>query len=188
MQIPTIRGEPENQRVRRERLVLEEFRAEIDLLEMRAKYNEDKYQSIDNKVNSFLKNKTSVSTSNILTRMWKDECLYEEQKSIQRWEKSETWLLKYETQFKHEYEGKNPFMKAGDAQSKNKSNPESRNYQATPDFIQNYSSYPRTNRNQTRQSIPFHKPPFRQNRKQRRNYTTPRNSFLGHGPRQNQIT
>lgn len=120
--------------------------------------------------------------------MWKDECLYEEQKSIQRWEKSETWLLKYETQFKHEYEGKNPFMKAGDAQSKNKSNPESRNYQATPDFIQNYRSYPRTNRNQTRQSIPFHKPPFRQNRKQRRNYTTPRNSFLGHGPRQNQIT
>lgn len=82
---------------------------------MRAKYNEDKYQSIDNKVNSFLKNKTSVSTSNILTRMWKDECLYEEQKSIQRWEKSETWLLKYETQLKHEYEGKNPFMKAGDA-------------------------------------------------------------------------
>lgn len=92
------------------------------------------------------------------------------------------------TQFKHVHEGKNPFMKAGDPQSKNKSNPESRNHQATTDFIPNYSSNPSTNRNQTRPSIPFHQPPFRQNRKQRRNYTTPRNSFLGHGPRQNQIT
>lgn len=44
------------------------------------------------------------------------------------------------TQFKHVHEGKNPFMKVGDAQSKNKSNPESRNYQATTDFIPNYSS------------------------------------------------
>lgn len=92
------------------------------------------------------------------------------------------------TQFKHVHEGKNPFMKAGDPQSKNKSNPESRNHQATTDSITNYSSNPSTNRNQTRPSIPFHQPPFRQNRKQRRNYTTPRNSFLGHGPRQNQIT
>lgn len=64
----------ENQRVRRERLVLEEFKAKTDLLQMRAKYNEDKYQFIGNKVNTFLINKMSVSTSNILTRMWKDEC------------------------------------------------------------------------------------------------------------------
>lgn len=81
------------------------------------------------------------------------------------------------TQFKHVHEGKNPFMKVGDAQSKNKSNPESRNYQATTDFIPIYSSNPSTNRNQSRPSIPFHKQPFRQNRKQRKNYTTPRNSF-----------
>lgn len=64
----------ENQRVRRERLVLEEFKAKTDLLQMRAKYNEDKYQFIGNKVNTFLINKMSVSKSNILTRMWKDEC------------------------------------------------------------------------------------------------------------------
>lgn len=64
----------ENQRVRRERLVLEEFKAKTDLLQMRGKYNEDKYQFIGNKVNTFLINKMSVSTSNILTRMWKDEC------------------------------------------------------------------------------------------------------------------
>lgn len=51
------------------------------------------------------------------------------------------------TQFKHVHEGKNPFMKAGDAILKNKSNPESRNYQATTDFIPNYSSNPSTNRN-----------------------------------------
>lgn len=87
----------ENQRVRRERLVLEEFKAKIDLLQMRAKYNEDKYQFIDKKVSKFLINKMSVSTSNILTRMWKDECFYEEQRSIQRLKKSETWLLKYDT-------------------------------------------------------------------------------------------
>lgn len=87
----------ENQRVRRERLVLEEFKAKIDLLQMRAKYNEDKYQFIDNKVKTFLINKMSVSTSNILTRMWNDECFYEEQRSIQRLKKSEIWLLKYDT-------------------------------------------------------------------------------------------
>lgn len=43
LQIPIIRGKPENHRVRRERLVFEEFKAEIDLLQMQAKYNEDKY-------------------------------------------------------------------------------------------------------------------------------------------------
>lgn len=47
------------------------------------------------------------------------------------------------TQFKHVHEGKDPFMKAGDAQSKNKSNPESRNYQGTAGFIPNYSSNPK---------------------------------------------
>lgn len=31
-----------------------EFKAKIDLFQMRAKYNEDKYKFIDNKVNTFL--------------------------------------------------------------------------------------------------------------------------------------
>lgn len=43
--------------------------------------------------NTFLKNKMLVLTSNIPIRMWKDECIYKEQRSIQRWKKSETWLL-----------------------------------------------------------------------------------------------
>ena len=81
-QIPSIKGEPENQRVRRERLALEQFKTEIDLLQMRSKYNEDKYHSLDEKVLSFLKTKMSSSVFNILTRMWNDECICEEQKSI----------------------------------------------------------------------------------------------------------
>lgn len=59
LQIPTIREESKNQRVRRERLAMEEFKAELDLLQVWAKFNADKYQSNDNKVNSFFKNKTS---------------------------------------------------------------------------------------------------------------------------------
>ena len=46
-QIPEIRAEPENQRVRWERLVLENFKTECDLLQIREKHNEDKYDSND---------------------------------------------------------------------------------------------------------------------------------------------
>lgn len=49
---------------------------------MWVKYNEDKYQFIDNKVNLFFKNKMLDLILNILICMWRDECLYEEQKLI----------------------------------------------------------------------------------------------------------
>lgn len=50
LQIPEIRGEPENQRVRREYLSWTNSKTETDFLQMRGKYNEDKFQSIDHEV------------------------------------------------------------------------------------------------------------------------------------------
>lgn len=75
LQIPEIRGEPENQRVRREKLVLEKFKTEIDLLQMRGKYNEDKFQSIDHEVYlHFQKNLQPYILERII-KLWNDDCL-----------------------------------------------------------------------------------------------------------------
>ena len=194
-QIPSIKGEPENQRVRRERLALEQFKTEIDLLQMRSKYNEDKYHSLDEKVLSFLKTKMSSSVFNILTRMWNDECICEEQKSIQRWLKSETWFQKYETQFQQENRGKNPFMKQEKFQAERDNNRPTGSFENATKPSLKHKSYntnmyqiPRTyNKFQGRPQIPYHERPYKQSREQRGNINKPKNSFLGYGPRQNQI-
>ena len=43
------------------------------------------------------------------------------------------------------------------------------------------------NKFQGRPQIPYHKRPYKQSREQQRNINKPKNSFLGYGPRQNQI-
>jgi hypothetical protein len=43
-------------------------------------------------------------------KKWNEECAREEEKSIERWGKSDTWFKKYETKFKEEHKSKNPFL------------------------------------------------------------------------------
>ena len=110
-QMPEIAGEPENQRMRREKLAREKFLAEIDLLAMRGKYNEEKYKAIDDEVSSFFVDKVDHNTHEDIMKLWRDECLQEEEKSLERWLKTEKWMKGYEVFFKKENRERNPYIK-----------------------------------------------------------------------------
>ena len=194
LQIPEIKGEPENQRIRRENLALEQFKTERDLLEMRGQYNEDKFKSIDRDIQEFWDNKIPDSAFQILMKMWKNECLCEEQKSLERWIKSEKWFQSYAAQFKKEHEDKNPFLKSGKFQPNNIDRKEANRYQPTVESNVNRRKYPSSrnqtddnNRHQGRPQIPFHERPYKRNNNRQGSIITRKNSFLGYGPRQNDI-
>lgn len=46
-----------------------------------------------------------------IIKLWNDDCFKEETNLIERWTKSEKWLLAFERKFKEEFSGKNPFFK-----------------------------------------------------------------------------
>ncbi|KAK3093437.1 hypothetical protein FSP39_015732 [Pinctada imbricata] len=110
-QMPEIAGELENQRMRREKLAREKFLAEIDLLAMRGKYNEEKYKAIDDEVSSFFVDKVDHNTHEDIMKLWRDECLQEEEKSLERWLKTEKWMKGYEVLFKKQNRERNPYIK-----------------------------------------------------------------------------
>ena len=193
LQIPAIKGEPENQRRRREILALEHFKAERDLLEMRGKYNEDKFKSIDLQIQSFWENKLPDSAFRILMEMWEKECLCEEQKSRQRWSKSESWFKKYETQFRENYKDQNPFLKTGKTEINNTNYRNHTNHgrhAGNPNFkhwkCPSYKTQ-MNNRCGSRPQIPFHERPYRRNFNRQESTPLRNNSFLGYGPRLNEI-
>lgn len=211
LQIPEIRGEPENQRVRREKLVLEKFKTEIDLLQMRGKYNEDKFQSIDHEVYLHFQKNLQPDILERIIKLWNDDCIKEETNSIERWTKSEKWLLAFERKFKEEFSGKNPFFKKttddfprkkhwNDQKATTSSRNSSENY---PNRINFNDGQNRNSKDQNRPTIntfkgfgnsysrrpriPFHERPHRYVSHQSK-FPIAKSSFLEFGPRQHQIT
>ena len=108
-----INNENHNHRKIRERLVMENYHAEIELLTLRAVSNEEKLKKIDVDMKNDIKIKANINTQCELWKMWEENCLTEETKSLQRWEKNLQWLEKYATQFKSQQTCKeqSPFNK-----------------------------------------------------------------------------
>lgn len=112
LQMYPINGEPEDQRRRRERQVLDNFKTEKDLLELRAQSQEEKYRRIDEEMSSIISEKVTGRKREILIGIWYQEAKDEETISQKRWEtKNQIWLKKYEEDFKNKYADKNPFLK-----------------------------------------------------------------------------
>ncbi|MEW8548312.1 MAG: hypothetical protein AB2693_32815, partial [Candidatus Thiodiazotropha sp.] len=112
LQIYPINGEPEDQRRRRERQVLDNFRTEKDLLVLRAQSHEEKFKRIDEEMLSIISEKCTGRRKEILIRIWNEDTKQEEETSLKRWKaKNEMWLKKYESDFKEKYITRNPFIK-----------------------------------------------------------------------------
>ena len=111
LQVKCIPDEPEQQRRLREKMSLDKFRMEIELLRLRAETNEQKYKSIDEQMQEEISKKAEGTLYDSTIKLWNEECQNEEMTSLQRWEKSDEWFSNYETEFKIEYNTENPFMK-----------------------------------------------------------------------------
>ena len=112
LQIKEISGEPLEQTQRRERQCLDNYRAEKDLLELRAECHERQYKHIDQEMLDLIKQKSSGRNQEQLIKMWKGECVAEETNSLQRWEKSNAKFVgQYEKAFVTFYHSKNPLLK-----------------------------------------------------------------------------
>lgn len=112
LQMKHIEGEPLNQTQRREKQCMDNYRAEKDLLDLRAESHEAQFKSIDKEMRELLARKASGRTKDILQKWWKEECVREEITSLKRWEKQNAKFADmYEKRFIDFYRNKNPFLK-----------------------------------------------------------------------------
>ena len=111
LQFREIPDEPEQQRRRREKLAMDQFQAEIDLLQMRGKVNEDRFQNTDLEMEQLLESKTQGNILKNVLELWRTECQQEEEISEQRWKKTQAWLEKYKKEFSENNKNNNPFVK-----------------------------------------------------------------------------
>ena len=115
VQLKEITGEPLNQTQRREKQCMDNYRAEKDLLELRAESHEAKYKTIDKEMHELLVKKASGRTRDILQKWWKEECSREEIISLKRWERQNSkFIANYEKNFINFYRNRNPFLKSDD--------------------------------------------------------------------------
>lgn len=111
LQFKEIPDEPEQQRRRREKLAMDQFQAEIDLLQMRGKANEEKYENTDLEMENLIREKSHGNVQKNLIELWKSDCTQQEEISKARWIKEEEWFEKYKTDFQNSNENTNPFFK-----------------------------------------------------------------------------
>ena len=90
---------------------MDQFQAEIDLLQMRAKTNEEKYETTDFEMEQLIKSKAHGNIEKHLIKLWNAECKQQEEISLQRWSKNQMWLEKYKKEFLENNKDLNPFVK-----------------------------------------------------------------------------
>lgn len=115
IQMKDIRGEPEDQRKRRERQVMDNLTADIELLGLRSDSQKAKYQDHDSKMKEEIESKVSGQLRTLVSKLWEEDCQRNEDISKKRWNtRNLPWLAKYEDDFKKTYLNKNPFIKEGE--------------------------------------------------------------------------
>ena len=95
--------------------VLDNFKTEVEILNLRQQNQEEKYQGIDNKMKEELSKLATGERRNALLKLWDDDCKRNETISQNCWEKKNgTWFITLET-FKKTYANKNAFIKNNEA-------------------------------------------------------------------------
>ena len=115
LQMKAIPNESTNLTKRREKQVLDNLKAEIELLQLRHENQEGKYQGIDEKMKAEISKLATGERRNTLIKLWEEDCKRNELISQKRWEdKNAPWFVKYENSFSKKHENKNPYIKIGD--------------------------------------------------------------------------
>ena len=115
LQMKAIPNESTNLTKRREKQVLDNLKAEIELLQLRHENQEGKYQGIDEKMKAEISKLATGERRNTLIKLWEEDCKRNELISQKRWEdKNAPWFVKYENSFRKKHENKNPYIKIGD--------------------------------------------------------------------------
>ena len=84
LQIKEKIEERDNQRRLRERRVLDMYRSEKELLELRAGQHEELLRRTDQEIVDLISKKATGQRKKILISWWKEECIREEEKSVRR--------------------------------------------------------------------------------------------------------
>ena len=91
------------------------FETDIELLELRARSQEEKYRSIDQEILELVEKKTSGQRRELLKKLCKEDCEGEERVSLDRWENTNLkWFDKYENNFLTFFNLKNPLLRKDD--------------------------------------------------------------------------
>ena len=111
LQMNPIREEPLAQTKLREKQVLLNLETELELMKLRGESHQEKYQQIDKEMEDIINKKINGQRRELLNKLWKEDCVREETRSLDRWENSnKKWTDKYEAEFLKFFEQKNPFV------------------------------------------------------------------------------
>lgn len=115
VQMKLIKNEPQNQQKRRERQVIDNLDAEIELLELRADSHVLKYKDCDTNMKDEITNKATGQLRAFTLKLWDEDCRRNEDISKKRWtSRNAPWLIKYEENFKITHANTNPYFKEGE--------------------------------------------------------------------------
>ena len=104
-------NEREDQRMLRERAVLQDFKMEIEMLKLREDSCIERIRRLDTEVEEIVFGKCSGPASDYLIDLWKQQVKKNEDISYKRWLNNERWLNSYEANFLNSYQNTNPFFK-----------------------------------------------------------------------------
>ena len=85
LQMKEITNEPETQRKRREKQVLDNFATEIALLDLRGESQEENYQQIDAKMAEEIDKRTLGQLQKNVKKLWQQDCDRNADISKRRW-------------------------------------------------------------------------------------------------------
>lgn len=97
-----ISNEDAREREIRKLSVINQFKAEINLLKIRADRQNAAYKKVDDDMTSFLENHFSDDTLEELKKLWSEETTNEEIKSQQKWISKQNWMEEYEENFNND--------------------------------------------------------------------------------------
>lgn len=106
-----INNEREDQKMLRERSVIQNFRTEIEMDKLRVESCVERIRKLDAEMEEIILTKCSGRVANYLIDLYKRNVKRGEEVSHKRWEKTQKWLLSYEENFKRDYGNSSPFFK-----------------------------------------------------------------------------
>jgi len=107
-----ITNENEDQRILRERSIINNYKTEIEMEKLRIASCHDRVRRLDTEMEEIVFSKCTGRVADCLMELYKRHVVRNEEISHKRWQNNERWLKKYEEEFTQKYQHSNPFFKS----------------------------------------------------------------------------
>lgn len=111
LQMFEFNNENEDQKILRERAVIQNFRTEIEMDKLKIASCAERVRRLDTEMEEIVFSKCSGRIADYVMDLYRRNVKHNEDISHKRWQSNEKWLTTYEENFKRDYANSSPFFK-----------------------------------------------------------------------------